>query len=431
MRILVVCERFNAGGAETRILTLCRCLRQKGHTVVVASSGGGLVDELIRVGVGHQTVEFLEWHDIGAHVDRLLSIITSHGIEIAHIHPYASLVPGVLAACQAGIPFVITMHGPFGFSQADWHRLPKEGFADLFVSAAIKRPGTRILASSPEVKYQLLSDMPDIAQNAITVIPNAVDGDLFRASEMAGPPRKFLIVSRLDPDKIPSIKHGMEAFRTYTRLAGGGCRLAIAGAGQSMAFVQQELRRLDRSLGQGSVTLLGQQNRMWEVIPGYDVVIGMGRVMIEAGMCGRIPVLAGYDGLKGVLCPANLDHFAETNFSGRGVPTVSPETIAQTIMTYPLDDLRDLRFALVSGFSAETWAEKEASVLERLLEDGKTLHSGDPSANLIRRLVELLYTSTQRLDDERARLWRLKRILDFFKTRASSQPAIGSLQGKL
>ena len=51
MKILLLIDALDIGGAETHVLTLAKGLRAQGHTVAVLSSGGALEGALAACGV--------------------------------------------------------------------------------------------------------------------------------------------------------------------------------------------------------------------------------------------------------------------------------------------------------------------------------------------------------------------------------------------
>ena len=58
MKILMLCDSMDCGGAETHVLTLSSALVARGHSVCVISRGGRLVNKLLNAGVRHITVQF-------------------------------------------------------------------------------------------------------------------------------------------------------------------------------------------------------------------------------------------------------------------------------------------------------------------------------------------------------------------------------------
>ncbi len=71
------------------------------------------------------------------------------------------------------------------------------------------------------------------------------------------------------------------------------------------------------------------------VIKNADIVVGMGRVVLEALSMGKITVLAGYRDVIGIVSRANFHQYRLTNFSGR---EIEPTPI-QSIVSDTLDQL--------------------------------------------------------------------------------------------
>lgn len=416
MKILVVCEQFNTGGAETRILTFCRNMIMQGHTVFVSSSGGSLVEELNKLNILHYPIYFLEWRHCKVYTERLVSIITKERIDVVNVHPYASLIPGVLAAWLTGTPFTITLHGPTDFAQANWFHIPGNGFANEFVSAIMQMSATRLIVVSHEVKNHLLQ-LNNIDENKVIIIPNSIDHTIYQPKKPVKLIQSFLLASRLDPDKLTSISMGIQLFKYFRSNINANCTLNIAGTGQCLEKILGLINTINRLEGSKAIKYLGNQNRIWEIMSDYDVVIGMGRTVLEAGFCARIPVLCGYDGLKLVLSPDNITMLASANFSGRNVQSLPLNEIANSIITYPLDKLNHLRTYLINKFSAQFWIKQEEELLNELVKERNTLTSSKPTAKLILQLIDSLHSTTQLLIEERAKFPRLKRLLKIYRNK--------------
>ena len=58
MKILLLTDRLDRGGAETHIVTLSAAIKRLGHSLLVVSSGGALKSELLRQGIAHLTLPF-------------------------------------------------------------------------------------------------------------------------------------------------------------------------------------------------------------------------------------------------------------------------------------------------------------------------------------------------------------------------------------
>ncbi|MBQ9763207.1 MAG: glycosyltransferase family 4 protein [Phascolarctobacterium sp.] len=116
-RILFLVPRMNIGGAETYVYTVAKELQSKGeYEVFVASAGGGLADELEKIGVKtfFVPVRFSRRFGSWIAVSMLKKIIKEYNIDVVHAN---SGDAGCIAAelkKAIDIPIVYTAHGVFG-----------------------------------------------------------------------------------------------------------------------------------------------------------------------------------------------------------------------------------------------------------------------------------------------------------------------------
>src|SRR5438132_497852 len=96
MRILLAAKTMGVGGLERIVVGLARELQNRGHSVWVVSSGGGLVDELQRTGTTHVSAPFeitspLAVAQAARQVRRL---IVDHQIDLVHSFSATANGPG-------------------------------------------------------------------------------------------------------------------------------------------------------------------------------------------------------------------------------------------------------------------------------------------------------------------------------------------------
>ena len=88
MRILLMADGMQAGGAETHVETLARGLAKRGHTVALFSEGGAVADRLFRDGIRTFTVPRVGRDPIRFFAARreLRRLIRAERFEILHAH---------------------------------------------------------------------------------------------------------------------------------------------------------------------------------------------------------------------------------------------------------------------------------------------------------------------------------------------------------
>src|SRR5438552_12599452 len=100
MHILQLLPRLEVGGVERGVVDLSAGLVRRGHRVTVISSGGALVEPLLRTGAMHYTLP-VEKKSLGSilHcIPAVAQIIEETGIDLVHAR---SRVPGWIGYAAA------------------------------------------------------------------------------------------------------------------------------------------------------------------------------------------------------------------------------------------------------------------------------------------------------------------------------------------
>src|SRR5439155_17835244 len=103
-------------------------------------------------------------------------------------------------------------------------------------------------------------------------------------------------------------------------------RARVFGDGNCRADLDQWLAA--RAFGR-RVTLEGHSDTLQrDLRDGFTGVAGMTRVVLEAGAMGLPILLAGRDGVCGLVRRSEMDGLADANFSGRGRTLATPQALA-------------------------------------------------------------------------------------------------------
>ena len=77
-----------------------------------------------------------------------------------------------------------------------------------------------------------------------------------------------------------------------------------------------------------SVIMLGQINNVAEIMAENDMVIGMGRCILEAVAMKKIALISSYNGIKCILTPDIIEKVANTNFAAIDFETIEERKIS-------------------------------------------------------------------------------------------------------
>lgn len=213
------------------------------------------------------------------------------------------------------------------------------------------------LAISEEVAFNL--SRCGVPQQQIQILRNLVSGRLFcPANEIRTKPERILVLSyKMDEGRKDLLRE------------------AAARIGASIRFV-----------GEGGNVL--SQHQLVGVINEADVVVSLGRGVIEAMLCGRIPLVFDIHGGDGLVTPETLNVIRTHNFSGRRHRIAFTVTgLVDEFGRYRQEYGKKLRELSLEQFGAE-------SNIRCLLElYGNVIERGGPKqlSSYSRQLVEFCY----------------------------------------
>lgn len=358
MRILLLIDGLDIGGAETHVVTLARGLQRAGHRVMVVSEGGVLEEQCRNDGV--QTLRFpraVRSPSFALSAPALVTFLhrlqTRYRFDVLHAHTrrcawllwlfrrtYRAALPSrlLLPAC------IVTAHARF---RPRGRRLSYWGEATIAVSEDLKVHLHRAFGVDPR---------------RVSVIPNGIDTDEFCPPRKAGEKGVFRVVfaSRLDKDCSAAALALLDAFDTlHARAADRGLalRLTVLGGGECLDEVRERAEQLQKRYGADAVRVVGATDRPAAYFQRADVFVGVSRAALEAAACGCSVILAGNEGFGGLLTPERLAAAARENFCCRSGPPVSPEALVRELVT---------RMDTSPGTSEASCAAVRAYVLENL-----------------------------------------------------------------
>lgn len=353
MRILMLAERMECGGAETHILTLARELVGRGHEVSVASEGGALVSVLEECGARHIRLPLASHSPLNILLCRLRlrALIKKGNFDIIHSHSrLASLIVCGIAK-RYRIPFVATAHARFRLTRPR-RALARWSYAPIAVSEDLR---------------QYLFEGYRIQPSLVSVIPNGVDGSRFCPSDKRRKERRILFLSRLDTDSSLGARLLCAiAPRLYEKHP--DVEIRIGGGGSELASLRELAGRTNLEIGAEIVECVGNISDSAAFLRSGDLFVGVSRAAIEAGMCGLPVILCGDEGYLGRLCEDNFERALASNFTARGERCADAELLFGAISAALAESERETVDRLLRKYcSAKVCAEATERHYEELL----------------------------------------------------------------
>ncbi len=351
MKILMLIDKMERGGAETHVLTLASSLVLRGHSVCIASNGGALTEEVLASGIAHEKMPLgsLSPNDMISCRRRLKKMLRSGGFDIVHSHARlaSTLVSDI--ARRYDVCFVSTVHARFRLTR---------------LRRRFSRWGQRTVAVSEDLKQYLVEEYGVPPEN-ITVIPNGVDEKRFY------PIRKNInrctrigFLSRLDGDCSLGAHLLCDIAPRLCRLE-PDIEIIIGGAGEALSALSAHSASANDEIGRECVRCIGMINDVPEFMQKCDIFVGVSRAAIEAGLCSVPVILCGDEGFFGVLDEDNFNRALASNFCARGEVSACGELLYEAIAKLLLRgryacnrDCEKVREALLKNCSAEGSVKK-------------------------------------------------------------------------
>ncbi len=336
MKVLLITDHMDVGGAETHVATLARGLRKMGVGVEVQSMGGRLADELACEGIPQRELPTLG--------KSLFSLLRARSAirrvaelgEFDLLHAHARLPAFLIRGCENWnshpIP-AVTAHAAYQ--------------SGLFLSSACYW-GRGTIAVSEDLRAHLC-DSFRVPAETITVIPNGIDCERFSPPADPPHPHSVLFASRLDGD----CSLGAELLcdvapalaERYPDL-----QITLAGGGDLLPYFFARAERINRGREKPLIRTQGSVSDMPSLLRENRVFVGVSRAAMEAAASGCAVLLCGNEGYGGELTPKTPTQ-ALSNFCGRGSPKPTAERLLEDLIALLDNEERTLE----SGTRARSW----------------------------------------------------------------------------
>lgn len=315
--VLLLSMALDFGGAETHVISLAKALQKAGLRVLVASNGGRLVPELEAAGIQHYTVALHARKPLAllGSIGVVKRIVQSEGVQLMHAHARIPAWVAQWVSRSTQVPLVTTYHGLYN---AHW-------LLRMFTTA-----GHQTIAVSQDVREHLVTKL-GVPAAQITVIHNGIDTEQFDALDRPSNRQQITYISRMSGGR------GGVALALLQAVAllhdeFPDLRVVIVGEGDRLQEVRALVDKLNARWSGDFCQALGGRADIPQLLAKAGIVVGVGRVALEAMASGRPVIIAGEYGTYGLLEEATLPLAIEHNFSGRGsqLPT-EPDTLAKIL----------------------------------------------------------------------------------------------------
>ena len=359
MKILLLADHMENGGAETHIYELSRLLSQKGHFVTVLSFGGRVADALAEQGIPQENYGRFP-------LLKLLRILQDQKPDVVHTHTRQSAFLCRLLLTFMSFPVVFTAHAHFSTS-------PVKRKLSFFPH--------RIIAVSEDIAQHLIHRF-NVSSDQISVIANGINTDKFCTIRYSSKLFNIVTISRLDKDcSLTATLLCQIAPQLAKKIP--TLRITILGGGSELPRIQKLAENANAICGKKVIYVLGQKNDVLPYLQHASLFIGVSRAALEAMSCGVPVILSGNEGYLGIAVGNILSLAEHGNFCARGYPKPEKESLLKDILllfsNFSLvrraraDALRQIRLY----HTADQMTEKTLGVYRRAISDAEKERKND------------------------------------------------------
>ncbi|TNI30161.1 polysaccharide deacetylase family protein [Aeromonas veronii] len=286
MNILMALSQLEVTGAEVYATTVGNELTQRGHSVFYVSDTltKPTLGPVFKLRFNKRSILRRFWH-----VFYLIYLIKKHHIQLVHAHSRASGWSSYVACKLTGTPMITTVHGrqPVHASRKAFHAL-----------------GYRAVAVCEDIAHQIVDNL-GVDPAIVQVLRNGIETDKFQPVPAPDNPKPVIaIIGRLSGPK------GELCYRLLDEVLDlDACKVRIV----SGTKVPERFARFE-----GRAEFVGYVDDVPALLASCDLVIGAGRVAMEALLCGRPAFAIGEAKAVGLVTEQNLDEALASNFGDIG-----------------------------------------------------------------------------------------------------------------
>lgn len=326
MKILMLIDRLGVGGAESHVITLTHALVERGHKVHIFAERGAWTKKAEAAGAiclfppakltgkGFAVTAL----STARHLRRL---VYHGGYDVLHAHTRRTAFLLRLVGKPLCCARVVTCHAKFA---PRYRRICYWGEGCIAVSEDLKTH---------------LTEAFSLPLRRIRVIPNGMDTEHFSPVGRTASPAtlRLTFASRLDEDCSAAARLILSLCKKWRDvLLARGMRLSvtIVGGGEAYGALCREAADINERAGEELVHMVGAVDDPAPIFRETDLFVGVSRAALEALFCGASVLLAGDEGMAGLLTPDNFDRLAKGNLCCRGEGALTREGLNAAFLTF-------------------------------------------------------------------------------------------------
>lgn len=313
--ILAITQNFTGGGVETQLINQAKYLSKQGINLHLATSSSEdtipsniFATQLtnIKLDGSASAAELMQT------IDSIISLVNDNNIDVINAHPFLSALIAMPVAELTNIPLAYTIHGPTSLYFPN-----PNSISSLLLHMGLLRNSNAILCISKEMR--LLTQT--FTSNSIILTPNSVELGI-KYTHKPENNNNLMWAGRIDKEKSKGLIQLLDYIIEREELS-----LTIYGDGPYR-------NELEKNYNNTRIVFSGWHNSLNDIMHNYNIVCGMGRVVLEAAAVNRSVILIGYNGIKGFLNNKLVQKAEFWNLSGRGMENINNQTLNEQFQNY-------------------------------------------------------------------------------------------------
>lgn len=400
--ILICIRQMGIGGVETVVLNHCQVLKQKGYNVFITGKFDNYTSVYEKFGAKCIDFEFKlqTYYDIDS-INNFIDIMQQNKITEVHIHSI-ECIPYIFPACLlANIPYVVYIHG--GYKEVyDWYLNNYYIYHSAFPLCL--NNANKIIAITEKAKNNIINLFKIDDLTKFIVYPNSLNfSNINKSDNISGAKEKIIIVSRLAKDKDFSVINAINFFVEYKKHI-PSAKLSILGTGNDEADIKEYVNKLD---DRESIEFLGETNDVYSVVEKFDIVIGMGRCILEAIAMNKIAIISGHKFIVDIVNSDNIKLAIEENFTDRYTNIDGFNNTLQKLISLSEEQIRKIIEDNYNYIYENLNLDKNLYTIDNLTQVSYTLCENESIFELFNSIITEKQMSEQQLCQEKEEIGRI------------------------
>ena len=307
MNILMLLDQFGFGGTETHVLTLCESLNKANIKTIIATLNESKINSIY---TGKINFKIIGKYEYESRIERLKKFVNLYKIDLIHCHGLESMILARKLYDLTNMPYIITIHGLY--------------YSKELLLYACKR-AKHIIAVSKPVEQLVCGSVYGNDMDKVSLIYNGIKikkGDeIIQNNNLKcklGIPvdaKVILYCSRLSFSKGRLAENLIHQAKNLLK---DNIYILIAGNGVKKKSIDFYANQINCEYKKNKIITIGNIYNINAYYGISDIVVGTGRVAIEALNFSKPIICTGIKDYLGIFSFENNNEILDTYFGDHG-----------------------------------------------------------------------------------------------------------------